>query len=97
MYAQWSGQGVANVDVLVYSDSDSREVHTDRSGRFVVFGLDANRYTVVARGEGYSDRCVRLDVAADESEYAKIVLLPSSVEVDGGQPAIRDGESYIVS
>jgi hypothetical protein len=96
VYAWSTGQGVANADVLVYNASDLREVRTDKSGRFVVFGLEADRYTVVVRHAGYDDRCALLDVAPGETEYATIVLPPDNIMVDGCGSTVRDSPSYIV-
>lgn len=95
VYSQATGRAVWGAQVVVYNNSEIREVQTDRSGRFAVLGLMAAKYAVVVRHAKYADGCASVDVVPGESEYATIALPPRNAQ-PVGCTALRDGSSYII-
>jgi hypothetical protein len=53
-----------------------REVPTDRNGAFSVIDLQAGRYHVLVRGNGYIDAKASVDVRAGQTATLSIRLTP---------------------
>jgi phage tail tape-measure protein len=96
VYSQATGHAVWGAQVVVYNNSEIREVQTDRTGRFAVLGLTAAKYAVIVRHAKYADGCASVDVVPGESEYATIALPPPNAQPLGCSAAQRDGSSYII-
>lgn len=74
-----TGAPVAGVHLKISSPSQTVNTTTDAHGRFIVFALQPDDYTLTADRQGYDPRSVSgFPVFADQTQQYDLTLTPSS-------------------
>lgn len=86
-----TGLPISGVQLKISSPSETVAATTDARGRFIVFSLQPDDYTVTAVKDGYDTRTVTGEtVMADQTQRYDVQLVPASPTAPGSpQPHRR--------
>jgi hypothetical protein len=80
-----TGAPISGVLLQITSPSQSVKTTTDAHGRYIVFALQPDNYTVSAEKDGYDARSVSDEaVFADQTQQYDLKLTPASQESSSG-------------
>ena len=80
-----TGAPIPGVRLQISSPSQSVTATTDAHGRYIVFALQPDDYTVSAEKDGYDGRAISDDaVFADQTQQYDLKLTPASEESSSG-------------